>query len=200
MTSLKVCTSEFMISNVNGLGMRRSWFPRVVTEVFLESTKDGPIKLSPDPVTMINGDLTWFNHNDEDQRVWVCVHKAPRSVVAQSPATVAIHDAWSFRVGLNPVADFPSVIADTFGGRLAMDRPSVDPKAMKYGRFFSDCDDSQAWVDCGIVPSNQALHFWYIAAVQTPGVWVTPTEFDPRWEAHARWTRLSALASPVVSS
>ena len=32
-----------------------------VAEAFLESVKDGEISRSPDPVTMISGDLTWYN-------------------------------------------------------------------------------------------------------------------------------------------
>lgn len=196
--SLKICTAEHMISNVGGLGVATSWLPRVVQEQFLESTKDGPIKLSPDPVTMIDGDLTWYNNTGVDQRVWVLVHRAPRSIVAQSPATVVIHDAVSFRVGEVPIADFPSVIADTFGGRIQIDRASAAAADLQYGRYFLDGDDSQVYVDIGVVPDRRSFHFRYLAAVQTPNVWVTPTEFSPRWEANARWARLVALAAPAL--
>jgi hypothetical protein len=188
-----------MISNTYGVGMARAWFPRIVAEAFLESTKDGEIKLSPDPVTMIDGDLNWFNQSNVAQAVWVSVHRAPRSIVAQSPATVIIHDAWSWRVGVNPNADFPSVVADTFGGRMQFDRGSVSPDNLQYARYFLDGDDSHAWVDCGVVPAGQELHFRYLAAVQTPGVWTKPANFDPRWEANAEWCRLQALAWPVMS-
>lgn len=197
--SLKICTSEHMISDTNGLGLRKTWLPRVVAEQFLESTKDGEIKLAPDPVTMIDGDLTWFNNSPDAQHVWVCVHRAPRSIVAQSPSTVVIHDAWSHQIGKSPSADFPSVIADTFGGRMQIDRASVAKDQLQFGRYFLDGDDSQTWVDVGVVPPQQSFHFRYLAAVQTPGVWTSPSEFEPRWEAQARWTRLVALAGPVAA-
>ncbi|AEJ92818.1 hypothetical protein SEA_OSMAXIMUS_37 [Pegunavirus osmaximus] len=198
--SLKLCTGEYMLSTVAGLGPSRGWFPRVLTEQMLESTKDGEIKLSPDPVTMIDGDLTWFNNSDDRVQVFVLVHTAPRDIIAQNPSTVVIHDAWSHRVGRAPSADFPSAIRNSFGGRLQLDRASVARDAVKFGRFFLTGDDQQAWVDLGIVRPQQSFHFRYRAAVQTPGTWVTPSELEPRWEAYARWTRLVALGGPVGES
>lgn len=196
--SLKICTAEYLISDSNGLGVGLSWLPRIVAEQFLESTRDGEIKLSPDPVTMIDGDLTWYNNSRDPQRVWVLVNTAPRSIVAQSPATVVIHDAWSHRIGETPVADYPSVIQNTFGGRLQIDRASTGRADMQYGRYFLDGDASQTWQDIGIVPARQSFHFRYIAAVQTPNIWITPSEFEPRWEAYAHWARLLAFAGPVT--
>lgn len=196
--SLKICTAEYMISDSRGTGVSNAWLPRVVQEEFLESTKDGDIKLSPDPVTMIDGDLSYHNRSTSPQHLWVTIHKAPRSIVAQSPSTVVIHDAWNFATGPTPQADFPSVSADTFGGRLQIDRGSAAAADLLYGRYFLDGDDNQVYVDCGIVLPDQGLHFRYMASVQTPGVWVEPTEFDPRWEADARWARLIALAQPAV--
>ncbi|AXN53308.1 hypothetical protein PBI_THONKO_36 [Mycobacterium phage Thonko] len=195
--SLKLCTSEYLISDVNGLGVARSWLPRLVAEAFLESTKDGEIKLSPDPVTMIDGDLTWYNNTRDPQHVSVCVKRAPRTIVAQSPSTVVIHDAMSYRVGEAPSAEYPSVIADTFGGRLQIDRASVARDQLQFGRWFLDGDDSQVWVDLGVVPPRHSFHFRYLAAVQTPNIWTNPSEFEPRWEAAARWARLLAFASPT---
>ena len=199
MTSLKICTAEYMISDQRGVGPRRTWLPRPIASQFLESTKDGPIKLSPDPVTMIDGDLTWFNNSDDRVRVSVSVHTAPRSIVAQSPATVIIHDAWSHRIGHTPSADYPSAAANTFGGRMQIDRASAAKEDLQYGRFIFEGDDTQTWVDVGIVPPRQSFHFRYRAAVQTPGTWIIPTEFEPRWEAFARWTRLTAMGAPVGS-
>ncbi|ACF05035.1 hypothetical protein Nigel_32 [Mycobacterium phage Nigel] len=196
-SSLKICTGEYMLSDVRGVGVARTWLPNVIAEQFLESTKDGEIKLAPDPVTMIDGDLTWFNNSNDPVHVAVFVHRAPRSIVAQNPATVVIHDAWSHQVGKSPSADYPSVIQDTFGGRLQVDRASVAKDLLQFGRFFLDGDDSQTYVDLGEVPAKQSFHFRYLAAVQTPGVWTQPSEFEPRWEAYARWTRLVAIGSPV---
>ena len=198
MTSLKLCTAEYMISDIRGTGVSSSWLPRKVAEQFLESTKDGDIKLSPDPVTMIDGDMTFHNTTGDPQHAWVTIHRAPRSIVAQSPTTVIITDAWTFAIGANPTADFPTVIADAHGGRLQIDRGSASPANLLYGRYFLDGDDSQVYVDCGIIPPNQELHFRYLAAVQTPNIWLEPTEFTPRWDAEARWARLICLAQPAV--
>lgn len=195
--SVKICTSEGMLSTVSGLGMARSWFPRIVAEAFLESTKDGEIKRAPDPVTMIDGDVSWTNSSVDPQRVFVQVLRAPRSVVVQSPSTVVIHDAWSWSVGKSPTADYPSVIQDTFGGKLQYDRPAAAAADLKYCRQFYDGDSSQAWVTIGQVDPQESLHFRYLAAVQTPGVWTTPSEFDARWEANARWARLLVFAGQL---
>lgn len=196
---IKACVAEFMIAEPGAMGMRRNWFPRIVSERFLTATKDGEIKRCPDPVTTIEGDLTWFNNSPDYQEVFVQVLRAPRTVVAQNPNTVIIHDAWSWAVGEDPTADYPSVMQDTMGGKLQIDRPEVAPKDLQFARFFYDFDASQAWVAIGIVPSMQLLHFRYLAAFQTPGVWTTPSEYEPRWEASARWARLLAFATPVGS-
>lgn len=197
---LKPCTMDFMLATVDGMGLSHNWFPRIAAEAFLESTKDGEIARSPDPVTLIDGDLSWLNNSQDSQHVFVTVLRAPRSVVVQSPGTVVIHDAWSWAVGSSPSADYPSVIQDTFGGRMQFDRSSVVAEDLKYCRQFYDGDSSQVLIDVGEVESMESLHFRYLAAVQTPGVWTTPTEFDPRWEANARWARLTAFAVPVVTS
>jgi hypothetical protein len=197
--TVKICTSEYMLGTVAGLGMARHWYPQIVKEAFLESIKDGEITRAPDPVTMIDGDLTYFNNHKDSLMLVVQVLRAPRSIVAQSPNTVVIHDAWSFQIGESPSADFPSVFQNTFGGKMQLDRPSAAAADLIYGRVFADSDSSQAWVNIGELPAGQSLHFRYLAAVQTPGIWTSPSEFEPRWEAQARWTRLLAWATPKGS-
>ena len=64
---------------------------------------------------------------------------------------------------------------------------------------FYETDDSVAWVNIGELPPDESLHFRYLAAVQTPGIWTSPSEFEPRWEAHVRWTRLRCWAAPLGS-
>jgi hypothetical protein len=198
--SIRICTGEYLFSTVAGLDMRRTWFPQVVAERFLESTKDGEITRAPDPVTMIDGDLTYFNNSPDALMIQVQVIRAPRTIVAQSPATVLIHDAWSWATGVDPTADYPSVMQDAFGGRVQINRPEIAAKDLKFGRFFAECDTSQVWVPIGELAPKQSLHFRYVASVQTPGTWTTPSEFEPRWEANAYWTRLLAFATPVGSS
>lgn len=198
--TVKPCTIEYMLSTVDGLGMARHWFPRVIKEAFLESVKDGPITRAPDPVTMIDGDLTYFNNTDDSIHVTVQVIRAPRDIVAQSPNTVVIHDSWSFAKGLTPIADYPSVMQDSFGGKLQIDRPSAAAADLQYGRLFESCDISQAWETVGVLTPGERLHFRYVASVQTPGVWTAATEFEPRWEAQAYWARLVAIGTPVGSA
>jgi hypothetical protein len=196
--TIKVCTSEYMLSTTEGIGMRRTWFPRIVKEVMLESTRDGEISRAPDPVVMIDGSLAWHNSYPDRQSVVVQIVRAPRSIVAQSPSTVVIHDAWSFAKGRrHVVADYPSVTQDAFGGRAQMDRSSVEPKKLKAARLFVDGESSQVWQPIGVLEPGEEMHFRYVASVQTPGVWTRPTEFEPRWEAQALWTRLLLFAGPV---
>lgn len=197
--SIKVCVAPNLISTVNGIGLARTWFPRIVKEAFLESTKDGEIERSPDPVTMIEGDLTFFNNSDADLQMWVHVLRAPRSIVTTNPVTVVIHDSWSWAVGVNPQADYPSVNQDSFGGKLQIDKASTSGEDLKFGRYFLDGDDCETSVDIGLVPAMESLHFRYRAAVQTPGVWTTPTETTPMYEAKAFWTRLQAFTIPEVA-
>lgn len=201
---IKPCTSEYMTADTSGIRMRKSWYPRIVAESYLGETKDGDIEEAPDAVTMIEGDLPWFNNTNDDQVVAVMVHRAPRSIVTTDPCTVVLHDAWSFQVGINPSAEYPSIAQDAFGGRLQCNKASTAADSLAYGRFFLDSDDSQTWVPVGIVPVGQALHFRYLCGVQTPGLWIEPTNTSdgpqPRYEAYARWARLQAWALPVGSS
>lgn len=194
--SIKVCTFDYLVSTVDGMDMARTWYPRVVAEVFLESTKDGQIQRAPDPVTMIDGDLTWFNNSDDPQNIAVQILRAPRTVVAQSPTTVVIHDAATHAVGVSPTADYPSVAQDSFGGRCQIDRPEVSAADLQYGRLFLDSDSSQVWHSVGLVRPGESMHFRYLCAVQTPGTWTSPSEFEARFEAAARWARLRAFATP----
>ena len=93
--------------------------------------------------------------------------------------------------------------ADAFGGRLQVDRQSVDPNKLRFGRFFFDGDGFQTVQEVGIVRPGESFHFRYMASVQTPGSWVQPgtdVDFEAKWEANARWARLVALGSPVGSA
>lgn len=195
--SLKICAGAYVVSNDRGFGLRRNYFPRIVTEAFLKSTIDGKIERSPDPVTMIEGDLTWHNNTPDPQVIEVQTHRGPRTIVAQSPSTVVIHDANSHRMGRNPAADFPSIIQDMAGARLQINRPSTARDKLLFGRVFLDQDDTTVTEELGVLAPGHSVHFRHLTAVQTPGVWTTASEFEPRWEAHARWVRLRMWARPV---
>lgn len=196
--SIKVCTSEHVISTTAGMAMRRTWFPSYLKGAYLLSTKDGEIQRSPDPVTMIEGDLAFYNNSPAALDVWVTVQRAPRSIVTTQPGTVILQEAYTFDVGIDPSAEEPSVFRDAFGGKMQTDKAATSGKDLKYGRYFLDDLDSLVKVPCGTVPAEQGLHFRYICAVQTPGVWTTPTEEPPRYEANARYVRLFADSLPVL--
>ena len=186
-----------MLATPAGIDLARNWFPRKVREAFLDSTKDGEIKRSPDPVTMIEGDLSFYNSTEESQRMTVVLERSPRTIIAQSPSTVVIHDAVSWAKGESPTADYPSVMQDAFGGRAQIDRPEVAADKLQFGRLFLDSDGTQSVFLIGEVAAGESLHFRYVCSVQTPGTWTSPTEFEPRWEAYARWARLTAYAEPM---
>jgi hypothetical protein len=90
-------------------------------------------------------------------------------------------------------------VQDTVGGKFQVDRDSVAADQLQFAKYFLDVDDCQTTVIIGELPAMESLHFRYLCAVQTPGVWTQATEFEPRYEAAARWTRLLAIASPVGS-
>lgn len=199
--NLKICSFEYLLSTVDGLGVATDWLPRVVKQAFLQSTKDGDVSISPDPVTMISGDLSWYNNTDDSQYICVIIHRAPRSITAQSPTTVIIQDAWTTLISpVGTAADYPSVDADNMGGRLQIDRPAANPDDLLYGRYFLNMDDSQVYVPVGIVPPTWTFNIQYLTAIQTPGTWIEPTQFNGEWSATANWARLIALASPVGGS
>jgi hypothetical protein len=197
--TVKICTAEYMLSTVNGVGPARHWYPTIVKEAYLESTKDGEISRAPDPVTMIDGDLTYFNNTDDSVMLTMQIMRSARSIIAQSPNTVVIHDAWSHAKGKSPSADYPSTFQDNFGGKMQIDRPEAAAADLLYGRLFFAIDGGQAWEDLGELEPQEAVHFRYRCAVQTPGVWTMATEFQPRWEAHAYWARLLLFANPLGS-
>ena len=200
LTNLKIATAEYMLSTTAGLGVTKSWLPQVVQQAFLQSINDGNVAVSPDPVTMISGTMSWFNAAADPVDVWVIVHRAPRGIIAQDPCTVIITDGWTWQVGLNPVANTPSVSDDQFGGKLQIDRPNTLAANLQYARYFLQCDDSVVYVPIGIVPCQQRFVFSYVAGVQTPNVWTMPTAFQAEYMAYSYWTRLIALASPMGSS
>lgn len=196
--SMKICVGPHMQSTVDGTGLAPSWFPGIVDEVFLESTKDGTIQRAPDPVTMIEGDLYWVNGGKAPVVGSVIVQRAPRTVVSTDPCTVLIQDAWSFQVARSPQADTPSVTQDSAGGKLQTNGSWVAPPDLVYGRFFWEGDASEAVQPVGVIPPGEAVHFRYLAAAHTPGLWISSDEpdADPRFEAFAYWTRLLLFTTP----
>ena len=101
------------------------------------------------------------------------------------------------RVVMNALQNMPELLDPQ------VDRQSVDPNKLRFGRFFFDGDGFQTVQEVGIVRPGESFHFRYMASVQTPGTWVQPgtdVDFEAKWEANARWARLVALGSPVGSA
>lgn len=196
--SLKVCTGAHMLSTVQGTGLAKSWFPGIVDEALLESTKDGPIERAPDPVTMIEGDLYWINGGTDPITATVLVQRAPRTVLTTDPNTVLISDAWSWVINASPQAETPSSTSDHAGGKMQTNRASVSGSDLAYGRFVLEMDASEAVQPVGVIEPGDALHFRYVAAAHTPGLWIQNDEpdADPRFEAFAYYTRLLLHATP----
>lgn len=194
---LALCTAEHMISDRNGIGMRSTWFPRIVDEAMLKAEKDGDISYAPDPVTTIEGSLYWFNNSPDDQVVSVLVKRAPRSIITTNPCTVTLQDAWTHQVSDNPAADDPAIGTDGFGGKLLKNTASTEADKLEYGRLLMDTDVSQCWVPLGVVPPREAFHFRYLCAIFTPGLWIEAEKPTPKYSVTARFTRLIAFASPA---
>lgn len=196
--SIKICTSNHFLSTVAGTGPRKAYLPGYSKGSMFTSDKDGEIKRAPDPVTMIDDSLYFYNNGSVDIQMYVTVMRSNRSIISTNPVTVIIHDAWSWAVGESPNAEFPSVSRDSFGGKLQIDKAKVGGKDLRYGRVFLDCDDSRVKVDVGVVKAGEALDFRYSASVQTPGLWTSPTEHEARYEAKSQWVKLTASHEPVL--
>lgn len=196
--SLKICTGPYMISTSAGTGMAKSWFPGIVDEAFLEASKDGEVQRAPDPVNSVEGNLFWRNGGSDPVTVSVIVRRANRMILTTDPNTVLIQDAWSRAVGTAPQAETPSITADASGGKMQTNRAATAGKDLAYGRFVLEMDESETIVPIGVIAPGLALHFRYVAAVHTPGLWIQNDEpdADPRFEANAYWTRLLLWATP----
>jgi hypothetical protein len=195
MTSVKVCTAEWMLSDPRGMEFGREWMPRIVSERFLTSGMDGVIERTPDPLPMIEGDLVWTNSTPSDQHLIAVLLRAPRSLVTSSPNTVVMDDAVSWDVGVSPNAPLPAASRSGIGGRMKNTRATT--KKIAFGRVFMDRDDAVSYYDLGPVYPDRTAHFRYRCLLSTPGEWRTPNQ--NRHEAYARWARLMFLASPMLS-
>lgn len=194
--SLKLCTAEYMISDSNGLGFSKSWFPRLVRERFAASTQDGVVDRAPDPIPFIDTDLIWTNTTEEAQHLIMSVHKASRSIVSSNPNTVVLDDAYAWDVGESPSAPRPSSTRNGNGARVKITR-ATSSAAPAFGRFFRDWPDVVAYEEIGQIDPGDSVHFRYMCLFSTPGEWRAATQ--PRHEAFARWVRLRLWAAPMVT-
>lgn len=194
--SVKICTAEYMISDANGFGFARSWFPRIVRERFAVSTRDsGTVDRAPDAIAFIDTDLTWTNDTAEDQHLTLGVHKASRQIITSNPNTVALDDAVTWDVGPSPVAPTPAIVNNGMGARLKTTRNAT--ATLELGRMFREDADSIHYEEIGLITPGNSVHVRYRALYTTPGVWRSAVA--PRHEAFARWCRLRLWASPYVT-
>lgn len=192
--SLKICTAEFMVSDAKGFGLSQTWLPRIVAERFVQSTRDGTVARAPDPVPFIDADLAWTNTSTDPQHLTVSVHRASRSLVTSDPNTLVFDDAVSWSVGKSPTAARPAAVDNGIGGRIKRARSTQN---LKFSRLFIDRGDWVSYHDIGPVLPEQSIHFRYMCLFSTPGEWRASVQ--PRYEASARWARLRAFASPMIS-
>jgi hypothetical protein len=194
--SMKICTLEYLISDSNGLGFAKSWLPRMVSERFAPSTKDGLVDRAPDPIPFIDTDISWTNSAAEPQHLAMAVHRASRTIITSNPNTIVLDDAYSWDVGPSPLAPRPSGTFNGFGGRVKTTR-STDTTPPQFSRLFQDQADWIHYEEIGRIDPGDTVHFRYMCLFSTPGEWRAATQ--PRHEAYARWVRLRLWAAPMVT-
>jgi hypothetical protein len=196
-SSLAICTAEWMLSGHTGVDLAPAWFPRLVAEQFIGSARDGDVDRAPDPLPFIAIDLVWTNSTDTAQHVSVAVHRSSRSIVVSNPNTIALDDATSWDVGVNPKAPRPSATRRGMGGRVQVTRPSNS--SIQFSRLFADRDDGVFYEHVGQVLPDETLQFRYACLYSTPGAWRVGGTEDPRHEAYARWARVRVFAAPMLT-
>lgn len=192
--SLRICTSEHMISTATGTGLSLAWLPHVAAERVAQSARDGAVSHAPDPVPLIDTDLTWTNNTGGLVNLHLQLRRASRTIITSNPNTVVLDDALSWDIGTNPNAPLPSVTANGIGSRL-----KKSPKAFGstvYARVFADFDDWTTFEHLGAAGPDETVHIRYQCVLTTPGEWRLGDR--PLHEAHARWARLSLFVAPLL--
>jgi hypothetical protein len=189
--SLKVCTAEFMISDSSGMGFASSWLPTLVAERMAVSGRDGEVDRAPDQVPFIDSEILWTNNTDDTVHVMVSVHRASRSILSSSPNTLVLDDAWTSDIGVSPSAPAPAGTSNGVGARIKTRRSY---QSLIFSRIFRDYADWLSYVEVGAVDPGETVHFRYRCLFSTPGEWRTAVQ--PRYEAHARYTRLRMWTAP----
>lgn len=193
--SITICTSEWMFSSPKGTGLSDGWFPRIVAERFVSSTKDGAVDQAPDPVAFIDAEMSWTNTLDTAQECWLNTHRAPRTIVAANPNTYALDDAISWDIGISPNAPTPYASENGIGARLQGTPFAANQVA--YARLFRAWDDSVRFDLLGTVQPGQTAHIRYQAQFSTPGTWRAPT--NALQIVRAYWVRLQLWGIPEVT-
>jgi hypothetical protein len=192
--SLKLCTSEFLISDAKGFGFSRSWLPSMVAERFATSSRDGVVDRAPDQLAFIDTELVWTNPFADPVHLTVSLQRASRSFIASNPNTLVFDDAISWDIGASPSAPLPAVVRSGVGTRIKL-QPFYF-STIYYGRIFSDYDDSTAYTELGRLEPTESVAVRYRCLFSTPGEWRLPVQ--PRHEAFARYARLRLWTTPYT--
>lgn len=193
--SITICASGWVESSPRGTGFADAWFPGVVAERFVTSTKDGGVDVSPDPVPFIDADLTWTNTTDSPVRAWLLTQRAPRRLLGNNPNSYAIDDAISWDVGESPNAAAPYALESGVGARMMTTPFAVNQ--IGYGRIFRAWPDSVRNDAIGAVPAGDTVQVRYQALYTTPGTWRAPNQ--PLQTMHAYWVRLRLHTIPETT-
>lgn len=192
--SMRICVDEYFTSDLSGLSLGESAVGRSVTASRFESAADGELKRSSEPVTMIEGTVSWRNNTGVDQYVVLLLHFAPRKTVTSNPNAVSISDSWGYDVGSSPRVDAPDhLLGDVFARYRLNDWSDA---GFAYGTRFYDFPDRQLWPHIGVVPAGQAVSA--IARTQTAiqDPWREPSA--SYFESYAYWLRMQLWAWPDV--
>lgn len=193
--SLKVCVAEFMLSDTVGTGFAMSWFPTLVAESLVASTKDGTVDNSPDAVTFIDADLTWTNGGDDPVHLMMAVRRASRTLVTSNPNKVVLDDAYSWDIATSPAAPRPTATRNGVG-IMAKISPAL-ASTLQFGHLFGDRADWIHYEEIGQCDPGLTLQFRYMCLFSTPGTW--RTAITPKHEAWARYVQLRLFAAPMVT-
>lgn len=194
--SLRICTTEMMLSTPTGTDLAAAWLPRIAAERYATSSGDGQVGHAPDPVPLIDTDLIWTNTSGAWQNVHLIIHRAPRSIVSGNANTVVLDDALSWDVGPSPNAPLPTAAASGIASRVKTTPASLGSQFHWYARLFADFDDWISIEHLGAVAAGETVQIRYQCVVSTPGEWRTGGR--ALQEAHARWVRLQLLAAPLL--
>lgn len=194
--SLKICTTEMMLSDQRGTGLAQAWLPRIAAERFATASADGQVGHAPDPVPIIDTDLIWTNSAGAWQNLHLIVHRAPRSIVSGNANTVVVDDAISWDIGMSPNAPLPTAYSDGIGARAKTTPTLLGSQYHYYTRLFNDFDDWTSIEALGPIAAGETLQVRYQCVVSTPGEWRTGGR--ALQEVHSRWVRLQVMAAPLI--
>lgn len=192
--SLKICTSEFMVSDSALTSLSDAWLPTVAAERYATSGKDGDVDRAPDQVPFIDTEILWPNETGDPVHASVSILRAPRSLVTSAPNTLVLDDAWTWDIGVSPSAPTPYGTNSGVGIRY---KTRLSYETLLYTRYFRDFSAYVSWQDLGEVDPGETLHFRYRCLFSTPAEWRTAV--NPLHQAQARWARIRLWTSPWIT-